>query len=357
MAVHAVASLEVQYSNFDASPAPMAVDQRGSELGTKRAQTGSRMSTLCNLTGVVLMTRNHRRLTASLSVSLFALFGATAWAADDKPADAASAPYTVTGHVDLVSRYYLRGATTTYGNGAPLGNAGADAPESDHPVLQWGADFVHTSGWYAGYWGSQINYSYEQLGKSYSDRSITTFQTDKSIENDFYAGYSGTAGAFGYTVGATYYYYINGKASNALETKLGLSYGPLALSAQTVLADTVWGNKGDTYWSAVFTQPLPHDITFTANLGFYTYKKEGKYLGTTDTLTNTACAAGTSFVVSGCFAGNAPVSNGFRHLILGISQPIGSTPLTWGAQAILGGKNRYGVSQDNKFALSISYGF
>jgi uncharacterized protein (TIGR02001 family) len=294
------------------------------------------------------------RLSPLASLALAFLPHGTAIAADDKPADA-KPPYTLSGHIDLVSRYYLRGATKTYGNGAPLGNAGADAPESDKPALQWGADLVSSDGWYAGYWGSQVNYSYKQLGNSYADRTITDFQKSKSIENDFYGGYNGSVGDLGYTVGATYYYYINGKASNAAETKLGLSYGPVSLTAQTLLSDTVWGNKGDTYWSAVYSQPLPYDISFSANLGFYTYKKEGKYLGTSDTLAGTACASGEAFVVNGCFAGNAPTGSAFRHLILGVTQPIGSTPLTWGAQAIVAGKNRFGVSQSNKLLLTLSY--
>jgi hypothetical protein len=54
---------------------------------------------------------------------------------------------TLTGHVDLVSRYILRGVTTSYGNSPQgLGNAGADAPESDRPALQWGLDWNHPSG-------------------------------------------------------------------------------------------------------------------------------------------------------------------------------------------------------------------
>ena len=296
------------------------------------------------------MTRIHC-LKSRLFLALFTLASGAAMAADEKPS------YTVTGHVDLVSRYYLRGATTTYGNGAPLGNEGADAPESDKPALQWGADYVRESGIYAGYFGSMINYSYKQLGNSYADRTITDFQKNKSIENDFYGGYNGTAGELGYTIGGTYYYYINGTASNAFETKLGLSYGPVALTAQTLLSDTVWGNKGDTYWSAVYSLALPNDVSFTANLGWYTYKMEGKYLGTTDTLTGTACAAGSAFVVNGCFAGNEPINGGFRHLILGISQPITSMPITWSAQFIMPGKNRFGITQDNKLALAISYGF
>ena len=299
-------------------------------------------------------------------ITLAALFSMTAacsaFAADapaDVPAEAPAAPYTFTGHVDLVSRYYLRGATTTYGNALPTqGNKVADAPESDRPALQGGLDYVHESGFYAGYFASSINYSYKQLGRSYEDRSIVSgFQNDKSVENDFYAGYNGKAGDLGYTAGLTGYYYINGKHANAFETKLGLSFGDFALSAQTLLNDVVWGNKGDTYVTLNYTHALPYKITFLGSLGGYIYKKEGKFLGTTDTLTNTSCGAGSAFNVNGCYAGNRPISSAFRHLILGFTQPILDTPLTWGLQAIIGGETRFGIKQENKVVASISYGF
>jgi uncharacterized protein (TIGR02001 family) len=264
----------------------------------------------------------------------------------------------LTGHVDLVSRYILRGVTTTYGPSSPgLGNAGADAPESDKPALQWGADWSHPSGVYLGYFGSQINYSYKRLGESYRNRTITDFQSDKSIENDLYGGYNGKFGDFGYTVGLTGYAYINGKHANAFETKVGISYGDFSLAAQTLLNDVVWGNKGDTYWTLNYTKPLPYDITLLASLGYYTYSKEGKFLGTVDTAGGGACPAGESFSVSGCFAGGAPSSGGFRHLIVGFTQPIASTGLTWGLQGLIGGENRFAVKQKNKLLASISYGF
>ena len=252
----------------------------------------------------------------------------------------------------------MRGITDTYGPSKPgLGNAGADAPESDKAALQWGADWTHPSGFYAGYWASTVNYSYKRLGQSYYDRSITDFQSDKSIENDFYGGYTGKIGDFGYTVGLTGYVYINGKDANALETKLGVSYGDFALNAQTLLKDVVWGNKGDTYWTLNYTKPLPYDITLNASLGYYTYKKEGKFLGTVDTASGTACGAGESFNVSACVAGNAPSGSGFRHLIVGITQPIGGTGLTWGLQGLIGGENRFAVHQSSKVTASLSYGF
>lgn len=264
---------------------------------------------------------------------------------------------TITGHIDVATRYILRGASTTYGNGAPLGNAGADAPESNKAALQWGADVAWASGWSLGYWASTINYSYKQLGASYSDRSVTQFQTDKSIENDLYGAYAGKLGDLGYTLGMTGYVYYNGKHANALETKAGASYGPLSLTAQTLLNDVVWGNRGDTYWTLVYTAQLPMDLGFSATLGAYTYKKEGKYLGTVDTLNGTACAAGEAFVVNGCFAGNQPVGSDFRHLTLALNGAIPSTPLTWSVQAIIGGKTRYGIQQKNRLVGVLTYAF
>lgn len=272
-------------------------------------------------------------------------------------ADAVAPTSSWTGHVDLVSRYVLRGVTTTYGPAAALGNAGADAPESDKPALQWGADWTDPSGFYAGYFGSMVNYSYKRLGQSYSDRSIVDFQSDKSVENDLYGGYTGKLGEFGYNVGMTGYVYINGKHSNALETKLNLSYGDFTVGAQTLLQDVVWGNKGDTYWTLNYVKPIAYELTLTTSLGFYSYNKQGKYLGSTDTAFGVACAAGQSFFDNGCLAGNRPASSGFRHLIIGVTQPIGTTGVTWGIQGILGGDNRFGVKQKNQLVGSLSYGF
>src|SRR4051812_6933967 len=54
---------------------------------------------------------------SSLGAFVLALSVAPCWAADDKP------PPPFTGHIDLVSKYILRGASTTYGNSRPgLGN-------------------------------------------------------------------------------------------------------------------------------------------------------------------------------------------------------------------------------------------
>ncbi|NRR31100.1 hypothetical protein HSX11_13010 [Oxalobacteraceae bacterium] len=287
-----------------------------------------------------------------IAVALALLVLAQGVRAEDAPAAAPS----WTGHVDVLSRYILRGITTTYGPGAALGNAGADAPESDRPVLQWGTDWSHPSGFYAGYFGSMVNYSYQRLAQSYADRGITDFQSHKSIENDLYGGYTGKLGELGYNAGMTGYVYLNGGHSSALETKLSLSYGEFTVGAQTLLRDVIWGNKGDTYWTLNHVKALPYDLTLTSSLGFYSYKREGKYLGTTDTAAGSACASGQGFIVNACVDGHGPVSGGFRHLIVGVTQPLGKSGLSWGLQGILGGDNRYGVKQKNRLVASLSYG-
>jgi hypothetical protein len=61
--------------------------------------------------------------------------------------------------------------------------------------------------------------------------------------------------------------------------------------------------------------------------------------------------------VNGCYGGSQPISQGFRHLIVGVSQPIGRFGLSWSLQGIVGGDNRFGIRQDNKGVASISSTF
>ena len=129
------------------------------------------------------------------------------------------------------------------------------------------------------------------------------------------------------------------------------------MSAQTLLSDVLWGNKGDTYWSLVHTSALPHAMALTINMGCYTCTREGKYLGTVDILSGTPCPAGTAFVVNGYRSGTQPAARGFRHLVVGLSQPIDTTGLNWGVQLIIAGKNCHGISKDSRAAFSLGCGF
>jgi uncharacterized protein (TIGR02001 family) len=111
------------------------------------------------------MTKHH------LAAVLLAAAIAPAALAQDAP------PYTLTANVNLVSDYYFRGLTQTWGK----------------PAIQGGFDFAHASGFYAGVWGSNVS------GKQFAGGSM---------ELDLYGGYNFKIGEdFTLGAGAIYYYY------------------------------------------------------------------------------------------------------------------------------------------------------
>jgi len=64
-------------------------------------------------------------------------------------------PGTVTGNVNVVSSYNLRGMT--------------NSPESDTPAVQGGLDYSHDSGFYLGYWFSTLTAAYADFNTSPTD--------------------------------------------------------------------------------------------------------------------------------------------------------------------------------------------
>lgn len=84
-------------------------------------------------------------------------------------------PYTLTANVSLVSDYYFRGLTQTW----------------NQPAIQGGFDFVHSSGFYAGTWASNVS------GNEFPGGNL---------EWDLYAGYNYKIND-DITVGGGLYYY------------------------------------------------------------------------------------------------------------------------------------------------------
>ncbi len=230
---------------------------------------------------------------------------ATAVASSPMIATSAAQAASVTGNIGVHSKYILRGIT--------------NVPESDNPAVQGGFDVGFDNGLYLGYWGSSLDYS--DPGKS------------NGFENDIYGGYGGSIGDFSYDVGLVQYYYINIDDFDGTEAYGSVGYGPFSLGAKTLLNDVVWGNQGDTYWTAGFSYDLPKDFTFDATLGYYTYEDTGKYITSTGE------------------------SSAFRHLNLGLSHPIGNTGADMGVTFVMGGKDRDGNDQDNAVFFSLTYGF
>ncbi len=94
----------------------------------------------------------------------------------------------------LSSDYVFRGFTQT----------------DNDPALSGGIDWSHASGFYAGSWASGVS---------------------KGAEVDFYVGFGGEAGAFGYDIGAITYEYTDEDFFNGAfrEIYVGGSYGPASL--------------------------------------------------------------------------------------------------------------------------------
>ena len=222
-----------------------------------------------------------------------------------------TSPHTISGNIGVLSSYVLRGNT------AVLENSGA--------TVQGGLDYSHSSGFYAGYWGSSLDVSYAENGK-------------QSFEHDFYAGYNGTITEdFGYTLGGTYYVYYPSDDSNVFETLVGINYKDFNLTAQTLTDDVIWGNAGDTYLLASYSYALPKDFTLNTALGAYYYNDSGKYEGT--------------------LLGDTTEDFTFRHLTVGLSHPLGDTGASVNMDYIIGGKLRDDTDLKNKVVFGLKYEF
>ncbi|MGH1461436.1 MAG: TorF family putative porin [Neptuniibacter sp.] len=127
-------------------------------------------------------------------------------------------------NLGAMSDYWFRG----------FDQAGADGGAS----ISGGLDYEHESGVYVGTWLASL---------------------PGDVEYDLYAGYAGSAGDLGYSIGFTGFYYDEFDGDFE-EINLGLSYGPISLSH----------NIGEFDDGAGFKE----DYTFTSITGEY----EGAYL-------------------------------------------------------------------------------
>ena len=214
----------------------------------------------------------------------------------------------ITGNINVVSKYVLRGMTN-------------DA-ENDGTAVQGGFDWSHKIGLYAGYWGSNLDYG-----------ATRTSTTNTGFENDIYGGYKFKAGPVDLNFGVIYYLYTQVLDSDAAEVLAAAGIGPVTLAAKYLTKDVSWGNTGDIYLTLDFAQELPSEFKFNAQLGYYVYEESGDFI--LRTLENSA----------------------FRHLNLGVSHPFGKTGANMSLTYIVGGESRQGVQQGNAMVLALGMAF
>lgn len=121
--------------------------------------------------------------------------GSSATTAASGAAPAPTPEHNFTGNVGLFSQYIFRGLTQT----------------NRDPAVQGGFDYAHSSGFYAGTWASNVSFLKENASTPFTGAAGTgimgTYSEGGSLEWDFYGGYKGTAGDFGYDLGTLYYWY------------------------------------------------------------------------------------------------------------------------------------------------------
>jgi uncharacterized protein (TIGR02001 family) len=216
------------------------------------------------------------------------------------------------GNIGLHSMYLLRGI----------------GEENKDTAVQGGLDYSHDSGFYVGWWGSNLGYSYDVN---------TGFDPDgNGFENDFYGGFASTAGDFSYKLGLIQYYYIDVDDSDLTEFLASVGYGPFSLQMQYLLNDGAWGNEGDIYWTANYSVGLPKDFTLTASLGYYTYDDSDPAE----------------------YGLNTTSDSGYRHLNLTLSHPIADTGANMYVQYTNAGEDRTGNDDyEDQVVFGLTYGF
>ncbi len=150
---------------------------------------------------------------------------------------AADSPHSVTGNLSFVTDYQYRGISQT----------------DEDPAIQGGFDYAHSNGFYAGIWGSNVEWN------------------TANMEIDVYAGYSGKINDdLSYNVGLLQYYYPDYDDAGTLEMYGGVTYKYFGLKASYSLTDyfDVNDSEGTVYWDASFNYPLPADMSLGLHYGY-----------------------------------------------------------------------------------------
>jgi len=224
-----------------------------------------------------------------MTAAIFAAFATTgaAFAADapaeEKKAEEAKGPHTLTGNFGIFSQYIFRGLTQT----------------NRQPAAQGGFDYSHESGFYAGTWLSNISWLKENLSAATGNRG--TYGGGGSVEMDVYGGYKWSLpNDFVLDLGTLYYWYpgdINTAVAPAgtpkadtWEIYIAPSWKWLSLKYSHSIKSETFGvrdSKGTSYLDISANYPIPDTpVTLMAHWGWQKYK--GRDTNNTGGLTNDA---------------------------------------------------------------------
>jgi uncharacterized protein (TIGR02001 family) len=203
--------------------------------------------------------------------TILALALAAGFAAPALAEDAPAGPHTFTANAGVVSDYVFRGIS-----------------QSQHqPAVQGGFDYSHSSGLYAGVWGSTIEWV---------NRKTWVYQKDNHVELDLYGGYKGAVGDFTYDVGAIRYFYPGsfntaaGVTANTTEAYVAGGWKWVSLKYSRAISQSFigWGNttsgtksRGSDYLDLTVTYPVDETLNLIAHVGHQNVKNNS-YANYTD---------------------------------------------------------------------------
>lgn len=222
------------------------------------------------------------------------------------PRTANAIPGKIDGNVAVNSQYIFRGGI-----------------ESTQSVVNGGVDYSHPSGMYAGYWASDLG---NGPGGGYPAGAL---------ENDFYAGYSGSIGQVSYDVGFLQYIYSNAPGNDANEVYGALSYGPFSVSATLTTKAASWTEEDDLWYSASYSKTVMGDITVSAKV----------------------LANSLEFDSSGDGPNRVSGEDGLSTIEVGLSHPIGDSGADFNYRYIATDTDNSFNSPDNQIVFGVSYGF
>ncbi|MCB1591288.1 MAG: TorF family putative porin [Alphaproteobacteria bacterium] len=185
-----------------------------------------------------------------LASMLGAAFSCNAWAAGPDPLE--SSGISLSANVGFVTEYSFRGL----------------AQSNENPAVQGGFDVNHTSGLYAGIWGSNVNFNDGD---------------EASVEVDLYAGYANDFRGLNYDLGVIYYAYPG--ADSALDydfwefaASLGYDFEVVALTASYNYSPNFFADSGDAhYFSAAFEAPVFKGLSVNGHFGHQDIDDESKF--------------------------------------------------------------------------------
>lgn len=166
-----------------------------------------------------------------------ALAGGTASAEEE-----AAGPWSIGGSITATSNYVFRGFSQTL----------------EDPALQAGVTLSHESGFYAGFWGSNVNFG----------------DGETDLEFDFIAGYGGALGeSTSFDINVVYYTYpgaVSGSEFNFVEIGGGIThdFGALSVGVKVAYSPEFFGDVGDAFWGGLnVSVPLGDYVTISGNVG------------------------------------------------------------------------------------------